>query len=68
MPASWRAAFGKLVRDPNREARSRTQGLAVTFGDPQVLAVMRKLLVTLNAMVRDAADWRSSTHAEAHAA
>ncbi len=44
MPKSWRAAFAKLNRDKDREVRSLTQGLAVTFGDPQVFAVMRKLL------------------------
>lgn len=37
-------------------------------GQVAMLAVMRKLLVTLNAMVRDAADWRGPTQAEAHAA
>jgi putative membrane-bound dehydrogenase-like protein len=45
MPVSWPAAFAKLAADANPEVRSRAQGLAVTFGDPQAFAAMRKLLV-----------------------
>jgi putative membrane-bound dehydrogenase-like protein len=45
MPASWPEAFRKLAGDPSGEVRSLAQGLAVTFGDPQALAMMRKLLV-----------------------
>ncbi|MCI0464186.1 MAG: DUF1080 domain-containing protein [Gemmataceae bacterium] len=44
MPASWPKAFRALASDTSSEVRSLASALAVTFGDPQVLATMRKVL------------------------
>ncbi len=44
MPKAWPDAFRKLAAGANAEVRALASGLAVTFGDAQAFAAMRKLL------------------------
>ncbi len=43
-PAGWSALHRKLSASPDAEVRERAQALSVQFGDPQALAVLRKLV------------------------
>ncbi len=44
MPKSWPATFRTLVQSENDDIRSEVTSLAVKFGDPMALAVMREMI------------------------
>jgi putative membrane-bound dehydrogenase-like protein len=49
MPASWPRVAPKLLRSPDAEVRGRAQALAVTFGDREAFAHMRRILAAADA-------------------
>ncbi|HJZ56880.1 MAG TPA: PVC-type heme-binding CxxCH protein, partial [Gemmataceae bacterium] len=44
MPREWPAAFEVLVKSGNADVRAQAQALAVTFGDKNALAALRKVV------------------------
>jgi putative membrane-bound dehydrogenase-like protein len=49
MPAEWAAAFEALMKSPDAAIRNQSMALAVTFGDRNALATLRKVLADAKA-------------------
>jgi putative membrane-bound dehydrogenase-like protein len=49
MPAAWREGSARLFRSPDAEVRNLTLGLAVTFGDREAFAEMRRVIAATDA-------------------
>src|SRR5262245_38025755 len=53
MPKGWSEVAAKLAESKNAEVRSLATMISITFGDPNALLALRKVLTDANASVRD---------------